>query len=111
MKERKKRDAAWFESVSDVGRRIDEVRAERGWTISEVSKRSGVDSGNLSRLRLGDRQAGRISVAHAFAIADALGVEARWLFLGSGPKVGMTPSTLAEAQRLVREAADLLGRL
>jgi transcriptional regulator with XRE-family HTH domain len=108
MRERRKRDVALFEAGSDVGKRIDEVRAERGWTIAELAKRSGVDSGNLSRLRLGDRRAERISVAHAFALADALGVETRWLFLGAGPKTTPSSSKLVEAHRLVRAAAELL---
>lgn len=106
--DRRKRDVAVFEPVSEVGRRIDAVRAERGWTISELAKRSGMDGGNITKLRLGDRQADRTGVAQALALADALGVEVRWLFLGQGPKTSVGAARLVEAQRLVREAAKLL---
>lgn len=106
---RTKRGMPFFEAESEVGKRIDAVCAELGWSLSELSRRSGVDSGNITRLRLGDRQAERTGVAQAFALADALGVELRWLFLGEGPRTALNSGTVAEAQRLVLAAAKLLG--
>ena len=44
------------EVINLVGFRFREIRKENGWTLSEVSKRTGISKGTLSKLENGKTQ-------------------------------------------------------
>jgi transcriptional regulator with XRE-family HTH domain len=90
----------------------DRVRAAidaSGLTQAEIARRVGVE-----RQTVGDWYHGRsinIRPEHLFALADTLGIEARWLATGKGPKLAIKhpPMDYAEAlSRLSPEARRAL---
>lgn len=62
-----------------MGERIRSLRTERGWRQEDLATRAGV-----GRRHLGLVETGRsgLSTANLFAVADALGADARWLWHG-----------------------------
>ena len=58
------------ERQPDVGGRLRELRAERGWSLAEVSHRSGLSVSFLSSV---ERGTSSISVGNLFKLADAYG--------------------------------------
>ena len=54
----------------DVGPRLRELRTERGWSLAEVAKRSGLSVSFLSSV---ERGTSSISVGNLFKLADAYG--------------------------------------
>lgn len=59
-----------------AGRRLRELRQERGWSQYELARRAGVSQGTLSNIERGDTQP---FPATQRALAEALGMEAREL--------------------------------
>jgi quercetin dioxygenase-like cupin family protein len=60
--------------LARLGSRLKTLRAERGWTLEEVSSRADLSPPYLSRLEAGDRQpslASLISLAQAFEVPIA----------------------------------------
>jgi transcriptional regulator with XRE-family HTH domain len=82
-------------------RLIDAFRAAEtdGLTQADLARRCGV-----SRATVNDWLKGRavsIKPPHLFAVADALGIEARWLATGQGPRHCQRLS--ADQQRLIQQ--------
>lgn len=67
-----------------VRERLAEVLAETGKTQTEVARHARIGRGAISAIVRGRTK--NPQPDHLFAIADALGVEARWLATGRGPK-------------------------
>lgn len=94
--------------VESVASRIIAARTLLGWTQEELAKRSGVSQGTIGNIESGTRQ-GRPSQA---LIAEALGVNARWLRDGSadpGGRFSVDPGsgllTLQEAKNSTTNSA------
>ena len=63
--------------VKDIGRRLAELRAERGWTQEQFAERLGVSAGYLGRLERGTQS---FTVHRLVWLANHLGVRAVDLF-------------------------------
>jgi len=88
--------------------RIQMVLDLRGWSLNKLGDQAGIGSGPMSRLR--QRGPADATVATLAKVADAAGVELRWLALGAGPMLASNPvpvdaeSRRALAARLAEEA-------
>lgn len=94
---------------TEFGLRLDQALAAKGWTQVRLAREAGAHTGSLSRMRSGARGL-RTDPRTIFALADALGVEARWLFLGEGaPALGIEPrervATLEQALRVIEQTS------
>lgn len=63
--------------VSQLGVRLRDRRAARGWTLDELARRAGLSKSYLSRIEDGDRQP---SLASLLSLAQAYGVPLAALF-------------------------------
>lgn len=79
-----------------IQKRLEELLAESGTTQTALAKQVGVKRGAISAIVRGRTKNPR--PAHLFLIADALGVEPRWLATGQGPK-NKKDAGLSEDQR------------
>lgn len=64
--------------VKDIGRRLAELRAERGWTQEQFAVRLGVTAGYVGRLERGTQS---FTVHRLVWLANHLGVAAADLFV------------------------------
>ena len=71
-----------------LGSRIHEARVHRGWTMSELVRRTGINRGTLYRLERGDTERPQIKTIQA--LAGAFDISPRFL---------MAPSLSADASR------------
>ena len=69
--------------LADFSQRLKELRATRGWTLEELSERSGLSKPFLSRLEAGDRQP---SIAAVLTLAKVFGVSIGSLFDAPTPQ-------------------------
>lgn len=102
------------DATNEFARRFDDALDARGWSLNKLRVTLRVSSGYVNRLRT--RGAQQIAPDTMFAIADALGVEARWLFTGTGSRDGRTPEAHAapvdaRADDEVRRLRDRVARL
>ncbi len=65
-------------------KRFLEILNENGWSIAELSRRSGISIDNLHKYKKGEVDQPRAPIPKK--LADALGVNTEWLFFGSGEK-------------------------
>lgn len=95
--------------ANDFAARLDLAMTEAGVSQNDLERTTGAPHGYVSRLR--SRGAQRIDPTTLFAIADALKVDARWLFTGRGTREGVAAPTPAaeeaEAARLRTHVAVL----
>ena len=70
-------DERAVERTTNLGRRIRELRRERGISQEGLAALAGIDRGYMGHIERGTRN---ISVVKAWAIADALGVGPAALF-------------------------------
>lgn len=82
--------------MTTMGARIRATRKEKRWTLSDLSKASGISPGSISDLEQG-RQFGTTRLPD---LAAALGVRVEWLQRGEGPKVGEAAIGVAEPKML-----------
>ena len=68
------------ENKINVAFRLKETRIEKGLSINELSRKSGVGSSNISRL---EKHEGALTVKTASKLAEALGVGTSWLLDGN----------------------------
>ena len=61
-----------------IGERIREQRKAKGLSVAELAERAGLSESLIEKLEQGKRGDGT-TVTTAFAIADALECDARWL--------------------------------
>ncbi len=61
------------------GEKINRLMSERRFTVAALADRAGMSKEHLSAMRRGERKIGP-SVTIAIGIADALGVDVRWLW-------------------------------
>jgi transcriptional regulator with XRE-family HTH domain len=73
-------------AIKDIGRRIAEVRRERGLTQEELAERLGLQSNNLQRIELGMQN---LTIRSLVRVANGLGV-------------GLATLVEAPANRIVR---------
>lgn len=81
--QRQRVDAAAF------GARLSAAISEKGLRNTDVAERSGLSRQIISEYANGQKVAGADNL---FAIADALGVYARWLLRGEGPQAANLPT-------------------
>lgn len=75
-----------------LGKRIQLVRLERGWEQADLVEAANgcISQQALSNLEVRDSKTSE----HLFAVADALGVSARWLMTGEGDKFPPTEASI-----------------
>lgn len=83
----------------NLGKRILEVRKELEWEQSDLLERVGAcqppGANELSQQALSNlEQRDSKTSEHLFAVADALGVSARWLMTGEGVKEAATEDSI-----------------
>lgn len=64
-------------ALKDVGRRLAELRRERGWTQEELAERLGLQTNNLQRIELGMQN---LTVRSLVRLSNGLGVALGELF-------------------------------
>jgi transcriptional regulator with XRE-family HTH domain len=64
-------------ALKDVGRRIAELRRDRGWTQEALAERLGLQANNLQRVELGMQN---LTVRSLVRLANGLGVSLASLF-------------------------------
>ena len=69
--------------MGDVGRRVREARKARQVTQLELAARTGVAHSTVVRIERGQA---RPQIATVAKIAEALGVDPKWLAFGGGPE-------------------------
>ncbi len=65
---------------TDIGKRIRQVRTQRGWTQAKLAEKSGVEPSNISHI---ERAATKLSLTTLVSIANALEVSLDELAFGS----------------------------
>ena len=90
------------ELLRAIGRRIADLRQQRGYTQERLAERIGIEPVTLSRLETGNRA---VSISSASRLADALGVGLGDLLDVQRPLPEST--TPPEAAELVREFTAL----
>ena len=89
----------------DIGRAIKLCRSQKGWTLRELAKRTGIGVSHLSMIEHNQRDA---SMTAMEAIANALGMPLNVLvFLASDPKE-LTGINNELKEKLSRAALELL---
>ena len=81
--------------------RLEEVMRERGITAAALATAIGVSPAAISLLLSRDSKSMRPE--NLFAAADFLGVEARWLGTGQGPKYSPTGSLPADLLEVLKK--------
>jgi transcriptional regulator with XRE-family HTH domain len=59
----------------DIARRLDALREEKQWSLTELARRSGVKLGVLSALHTGARKGRNMKLGVAQQLCDALGAQ------------------------------------
>ncbi|WP_429498915.1 XRE family transcriptional regulator [Robbsia andropogonis] len=73
--------------MSNIGQRLAEARANKGWSQEDLAMRAGVSQGTIGHL-----ESGRNSSSRKLAeLAAALGVTAEWLATGKGDRDAQFP--------------------
>jgi transcriptional regulator with XRE-family HTH domain len=98
--------AAYFRCVADtpklIGDRIRERREELGMKPADLHRASGVSISAV--LQWESNKTKNLKLDNLFKIADALGVEARWLATGAGVKLKSLELAEREAIARLRDA-------
>lgn len=66
--------------MKTFGERLKWARADAEMTYKQVSEKAGISITVIHRLETGELK----GTTHIFALADAIGVDARWLATGEG---------------------------
>lgn len=69
--------------VQTISERLKLARARKGWTQGKLATAAGISQGTVGNIEAGTRQA----KASLILIAEALGVNYKWLADGSGPEM------------------------
>lgn len=85
-----------------IGLRIKQLRVERGWTLEDLSRRSGVDVGTINAL---ERRNSRRST-YFVALAKAFGLSFQELADGVPPPATSLEDKVESAMRRKKEASD-----
>jgi transcriptional regulator with XRE-family HTH domain len=83
--------------MDDLGLRLREARAQRGWTLEMLSDRSGLSTGFLSQV---ERGLSTLSIASLSAICRALDLRISDLFSASGPLDREPPQVTRASEQL-----------
>lgn len=84
---------------SDFGQRVKQAREAKGWSQTELAEKAGVSRQAIFSVETGETKTMRPE--NLFRAADALGVKARWLATGEGPKAPELDRTInAEALKI-----------
>lgn len=70
-------------NVKTISERLKHARERRGWTQGKLAVTAGLSQGTIGNIESGARQA----KASLIAIAEALGVNYKWLAEGQGPEL------------------------
>lgn len=73
------------EATTDLGLRIKARRVELGWNQDQLATRAGVTKSAVSQWETGNIKT--LQMSRVVKVADALGVEIRWLVTGDGIKL------------------------
>jgi len=77
--------AATMDSMA-FAERLKVARKASGMTQEQLARAVGITASAVSHLESGSSKS--LSMDHIFACADALGVNAKWLSTGKGPRIG-----------------------
>lgn len=86
---------------NDFASRFDQALALRGTSQNQVEIEASLSKGQISKMR--SRGALRIEPTLMFALADALRVDARWLFTGEGTPTPRGGAPSAPSDTRLRE--------
>jgi len=89
--------------MDDLGERLREARARRGWTLENLSTRCGLSAGFLSQV---ERGLSTLSIVSLSAICRALDLPIADLFSASGPLDRATPRVTVSADQLQIQIGD-----
>lgn len=97
----------------DFGRRVRELRKERGWGQTKLGEVAGYSQTNIGWIEKGDQ---KDPTKHAVRLADALGSTPDWLLYGRGPRTtGIRPMTSQQFQKVYEslpiEVQEMLTKL
>ena len=97
--------------------RLAEALADKGMTPAALIKQVGVSKATVYWILDGKTKAETVRADTAFRIADALGVQARWLVTGRGPKIagesqsaGLPVENIAAAMKSLRDYLESTGK-
>ena len=90
-----------------LGLRIADRRREIKMTQETLATKAGCTKGAVSQWETGDVT--NLRLPHLFKVADALGVEPRWLALAEPPKLAKRGSVPDKIAKLAERIADLPG--
>jgi transcriptional regulator with XRE-family HTH domain len=93
-------------TVTDLGRRVRELRARKGWTLEQLAKEAGVSKGFLSAVENNHNQPSGRVLLH---LAQALGASVDYLV--QGESAGVTGSDTASGAPRVVEIPEELAAL
>jgi transcriptional regulator with XRE-family HTH domain len=68
-------DPAVGDLRDDIAQRLDAMREDKGWSLSELAQRAGVKLGILSALHRGQRKGRNMKLGVAAQLCDALGTQ------------------------------------
>lgn len=80
-----------------MGHRIRQLRQERGWTLEQLSEKSGVDIGTISALEMRDSKRS----IYTAALAEAIGVDVAELMASATAPSGAKPGKYKPAGKTV----------
>lgn len=91
------------EGTTDLGLRIKARRRELGWNQDTLAHKAGCTKSAVSQWETGDVK--NLHMKRVVKVADALGVEIRWIISGDGPKLRASPGvpvkyTIDEAEAI-----------
>lgn len=103
--------------MKTIAERLKHARAIKGWKQAQLAVSAGVSTGTIGNIESGARQA----MGSLPQIADALGVNLKWLAQGEGdmhvrsdwPFASFTPRQFNELDKALREEIEdrLLGAI
>jgi transcriptional regulator with XRE-family HTH domain len=82
-----------------LGRNLRRLRAERGWTLAETARRTGLSIGTLSKVENGLLS---LTFANLSRLADGLGVSAAILFAADPPAAAASGLTVTRCGKGLR---------
>jgi len=92
----------------DIARRLDAMREDKGWSLSELAERAGVKLGILSTLHRGRRKGRNMKLGVAVQLCRALGKQVGRDLLLEEQVPWQLPDGVDLAQLSQREKEDLI---
>lgn len=101
-------------TAKSLGGEIKRLREEKGWTLPELARRSGVDKTSLNRIELGKRQPHRStlkSIVSALTLKPSASLHPRLLEALDDSAIGGAQSSSTRPEDRLRELLDYIATL